>query len=81
MIYLLLAQLRPEIWHAEYFLEKDVVLRSCSWPFIELVHDSDIGREVFNWFNQEDSRGHCVHTTLPVLVAGVVRLRLPVGHC
>ena len=47
---------------------------------VELVEDLDVAGEVTDGLDQENSAGHRVHATLPVLVRRVVGGRLPVGH-
>ena len=57
--------------------EEDVVFRSRPWPLIELIHDLDIMSKMSNGLDQENASRCAIHTTFPVEVRRVERLRLP----
>ena len=81
LIDLLLAELRPEVWKTEHLLEEDVVLGSCAWPLVKLVHYLDVACEVANGLDDKETSSDGIHTSLPVLPWRVVRWSFPESLC
>ena len=77
---LLLAELRPEVGQTEDLLEEDVEFGASPRPLVELIHHVDVRSEVSDGLDSEQGARRRVHPSLPVLVARVVRRRLPDGH-